>query len=658
MHFDHKSHLAIIEKANQYFTAGNFLEAEKLYHFVIGQNKFYADAWLGLANIAERMNRKINAIDYILRAVVSEPGLKKYRIKLKKLTKNYNRLDKSLMHQRCSLLFAGNGDIKNALFEIQKAILLAPKIKDNLLYFSRFLVDVRFTSKVENNVTDNIINAYKYEFSDHQNMSLASLSALRWDDGLLLLFGALTNNVKDEEWEELLRLGTVKNALNNQLLYWCIKSSLITDVSFELLLTKVRKILLKFAVNNSADKLISDYSLFLSGLAIQCYYNEYVFYISEIENSWLEKLSCHISKELKQLEVVNGDLLMLYGSYKSVQEVIDGAILENNDENLASVVKYQVDEPRLEAVLRSDIPTITDISYGASKLVKGQYEVNPFPRWLSFPATLRKESFSEFISEISKNKCEVADTDKKINILVAGCGTGLIPCIYAKRFPDAKILAIDLSKASLAHGYRKSKEMGLVNIEFAQADILNLANLGDLKERFDFINCFGVLHHMEHIEPGWKVLRSLLRQDGIMQIGLYSKLARKSVFEIRDYVLQKGYPSTSEGMRQCRYDLIKLNNRQFDRIIKSKAFYSMSNFRDLAFHVHEICIDIPQLKTMLEEIKLEFLRFEFGYPETERQYGSLYPEDTDMISLDNWNEFEKMYPDTFENTYKFWVKKI
>ncbi len=48
----------------------------------------------------------------------------------------------------------------------------------------------------------------------------------------------------------------------------------------------------------------------------------------------------------------------------------------------------------------------------------------------------------------------------------------------AQRFAGAKVLAIDLSLASLGYAKRKAQELALTNIEFAQADILKLGQLG------------------------------------------------------------------------------------------------------------------------------------------------------------------------------------
>ena len=80
-----------------------------------------------------------------------------------------------------------------------------------------------------------------------------------------------------------------------------------------------------------------------------------------------------------------------------------------------------------------------------------------------------------------------------LDVLVAGCGTGQHSIETAQRFSGAKVLAVDLSLASLGYAKRKTHELGLANVDYAQADILEL---GKLDRRFDLIEAMGVLHHL------------------------------------------------------------------------------------------------------------------------------------------------------------------
>ena len=139
--------------------------------------------------------------------------------------------------------------------------------------------------------------------------------------------------------------------------------------------------------------------------------------------------------------------------------------------------------------------------------------------------------------------------DGPARILVAGCGTGRHPIGTARRFPDSSVLAVDLSLTSLAYALRKTRELGIGNIEYRQADLLAL---GALAERFDVVDCTGVLHHLEDPVAGFRVLRSLLRPGGVMRVGLYSEMARRHVVRAREFIAERGFAPTPAGIRACR----------------------------------------------------------------------------------------------------------
>ena len=72
---------------------------------------------------------------------------------------------------------------------------------------------------------------------------------------------------------------------------------------------------------------------------------------------------------------------------------------------------------------------------------------------------------------------------KNPNILIAGAAQ-TTPIGTAARFKGSNVLAIDLSLSSLAYAKRKTEELGFQNIEYMQADILNLKQFNN---RFDII---------------------------------------------------------------------------------------------------------------------------------------------------------------------------
>jgi len=211
-----------------------------------------------------------------------------------------------------------------------------------------------------------------------------------------------------------------------------------------------------------------------------------------------------------------------------------------------------------------------------------------------------------------------------------------------------------LSLTSLAYALRKTRELGMKDIEYRQADLLAL---GSLPERFDVIECSGVLHHLENPESGWRVLCSLLRPGGAMRIGLYSELARAHVVRARQFIAEQGFPATPEGIRRCRAAVFALpEDELLAKLTRSQDFYSMSGCRDLIFHVQEHRYTLPQIAELLERLKLEFIGFELPESGSFARYREQFPDDPGLCSLENWHRFESANADTFRHMYQFWVR--
>src|SRR5262249_52275717 len=186
--------------------------------------------------------------------------------------------------------------------------------------------------------------------------------------------------------------------------------------------------------------------------------------------------------------------------------------------------------------------------------------------------------------------------------------TGQHPINTACRFKDSHVLAVDLSLTSLGYAQRKTRELGVTNLQYAQADLLKLASIG---RSFDIIETSGVLHHLSDPFEGWRVLLSLLRPGGVMSVGLYSELGRADVVEIRNLIAQQGYGQSPDDIRRCRRELmVRDGGRLLQYLWKSHDFFSTSGCRDLLFHVQEHRLTIPEIKRFLSENDLTFVGFE------------------------------------------------
>jgi len=183
---------------------------------------------------------------------------------------------------------------------------------------------------------------------------------------------------------------------------------------------------------------------------------------------------------------------------------------------------------------------------------------------------LKPMSISNVVDQIKLKLHDNKITEvEKPEILIAGCGTGQHSIGTAARFKSSKVLAIDLSLSSLAYAKRKTEELGIENIEYMQADILDL---GQLNKQFDIIESAGVLHHMDNPMAGWKVLTDCLKPGGLMKIGLYSELARQHIVKIREEISKAGIGSSDAEMKSFRDTIMNQIKIIISRLLKFYRF--------------------------------------------------------------------------------------
>ena len=423
----------------------------------------------------------------------------------------------------------------------------------------------------------------------------------------------------------------------------------IPDIEIENLLTRIRASLL-FEITNL--KRTPEILEFQSALSLHCFINEYIYSQSKEENKVLNELSDLVKLALNDNLQPSPQFILCLASYKplNLYEWHNKLVVSHE---IQDVFTRQVIEPKQENNLKSKLPILREIDSEISLKVKEQYESNPYPRWVN----LGLPTESKDISKIFENKNlklfnnrikEVKDP----SILVAGCGTGQHSIDTALRFKKSKIVAIDLSLSSLAYAKRKTKELNVQNIEYIQADILDLRQL---HKHFDIIESVGVLHHMNDPFEGWKVLVNCLKPGGLMRIGLYSELARQHIVKLREEILDKGIKPNDVDMKLLRFNIVNSKKKHHIQIRNSNDFYSLSEFRDLLFHVQEHRFKIPQIKGLLNYLGLKFCGFEVE--NINSQFKLINIDNEDIYNLDKWHVFEEANNTAFEGMYQFWCQK-
>ena len=555
----------------------------------------------------------------------------------------------ALAHSNLGMIYIELKNFANAIVCLKTAIIINPDLtntRNTLCRLLRYLRPTKLSEKEQQDLKDLFLILYKRNDVDHNDIFKNAKNVLFSEKNYKEI-------LKEEPKPPLLKNINIKNLIKEDLFLLMMQKSLISDPFIEKILIQIRKEIL--IGNNNRKKDINDNFDFIVSFAEQCSLNEHVYIRTKNETEQIKNLQANLEKNKKINEL---DVAIL-GCYVplNTSEKLKEKLINYKSKNILfnDLIVLQIKEIDKEEQLKTTIKSNDNITDKVSKKVRNQYEENPYPRWRHLYTNDRKNFLIGLQNQIKPNKIDVEPNNKfrKPNVLIAGCGTGR-HLLIADNYLDANILGVDLSLSSLAYAKRKIEEKGLKNIEFLQSDILNLKNL---KRKFDIIESIGVLHHMKDPLKGLKVLLDLLKPYGLMKLGLYSKIARQHITYARKFASGKNFKGNIEDIRKCRCEIFNAkNDNLLKKVSLGKDFYTVSSVRDLIFNEQEHCFSIPEISKILYKFKLEFLGFSNSF--IKNQYSKTYREDKKNIFLDNWNNYEKINPDTFNSMYSFWVRKI
>lgn len=359
---------------------------------------------------------------------------------------------------------------------------------------------------------------------------------------------------------------------------------------------------------------------------------------------------CPLTLPMEELELKNyeGDSkweVLIRSCYRHPLEQDLKIIEVNSLPNLAQVLKRELDVAAIP-IEQSSIYRET------SKLVRSQYEEDPYPRW----AHVQKFSPTS-IYEFLNGRIHSQDLHQTIpndpEILIAGCGTGKVLMELLSQIHYQSAIGIDLSIRSLQYTAYKIQNSNLGEVKLKQLDILDLEKLD---RRFDFIDCCGVLHHMEDPDQGLKSLLKVLKEKAFMRLALYSRRARRHINLAREKF--SNMKPTAQNISKARQSILGSDARDpLHGISYCTDFYSLSGCRDLLFHSCEHQYDLLEIKEWLMRNDLIFCGFEFPSKSILQAYRSQYPNDPRAVNLENWHQFEAENPDFFCAMYQFFVRK-
>lgn len=206
--------------------------------------------------------------------------------------------------------------------------------------------------------------------------------------------------------------------------------------------------------------------------------------------------------------------------------------------------------------------------------------------------------------------------NENFRVLVAGGGTGDAIIYLAEQLRDkkARIVYLDLSTASMAIAKERARIRKLDNIEWVNASILeqNFKSLGE----FDYINCSGVLHHLEDPLAGLNILKNLLAPNGVLAIMVYAKYGRTAIYQTQELIRMVNSNATSSIQEEVNNAWKILSSLpQTNWLKRSEGLhtdherYGDIGLYDLFLHKQDRAYSIPELFDWLNQADLNFIEF-------------------------------------------------
>ncbi len=243
--------------------------------------------------------------------------------------------------------------------------------------------------------------------------------------------------------------------------------------------------------------------------------------------------------------------------------------------------------------------------------MQAQYEVYPYPE--RDPADEAKRlitgspSWPQEMDHWLWGGCR--DWSKPLRALVAGGGTGDGLIQLAQVLTSAgrayEITYLDLSEAARGIAEARAAKRGLTGITFLTGSLLEAGAHGP----FDYIDCCGVLHHLDDPQAGFDALAGALAPGGGIGLMVYAPQGRAGVYPLQDaFNTLYGHLPPEEKLAAAKAVYAKLPEghpfRRNPHLVDHEA--SDAGFYDLLLHSSDRPFSVPELLDALDGAGLEF----------------------------------------------------
>jgi SAM-dependent methyltransferase len=546
------------------------------------------------------------------------------------------------------------GDREGAAAQLTRVLRLSPRNVRAAQSLSRLFAQGRLASDVSLDPSG-LAACLEHRTIDRDLLGAVALESIVRDGCLAPVFTHARSQGMDAAVRAVLDRRSAP-MLRDALLLSILENCTITNLEFETFLTAARRtLLLELPRERLAEP---ELARFTTALAAQCWSNEYVFAVCPEEQCALAAPPS-IDLALAGDEEAGRDQL-LRALYQNPLRLFSNDITEADaasvrPEPFANFLRTLIRERDELRAQSTEIISIGSIEQPTSVKVRAQYEAHPYPRWRG-TEVYPEGRFSDYLESFFEKR-ELAFLNLPFELLVAGCGTGLQAVSAALDYgANARVMGLDISTASLSYAALMAKRLDARNLSFALGDIERIASFEPTwNERFQVIECCGVLHHMADPFAAWRKLLGCLAPGGIMLVGLYSRLARRDLEVLRQQPEYPGTGANDDALRRYRSHLIARGPDAPGAIyLRARDTFTTSGFRDFFLHVSEKTTTLAEIQHFLDENGLAFRGF-VNVP-----FGALakrFPDEPWPGRLDRWADLERDQPNLFIGMYQFWLTR-
>ncbi len=302
-------------------------------------------------------------------------------------------------------------------------------------------------------------------------------------------------------------------------------------------------------------------------------------------------------------------------------------------------------------------------SASATELVSDFYERYPYPDEPlqdGPPPGCNWRWSLEDVTVFCKGILPSLSQDGPCQILDAGCGTGVSTDYLAHLNPDSEVLAVDISSGALEVAKERLQRSGAMKQAQISLEKLSLFDLSKSK-KYDYINSVGVLHHLDDPGDGLKMLKGLLKDQGLLHLSLYAEAGRMEIMRVQKIFSNLGVQNNNKGLELARNFFLNLpENNKIRRDFEAKCLFKSDsdvNFADMYLHPKETSFNLDKLFALVDYAGLEFVGFSNPQVWDIERFlqGDLLARAKKLDHTTQWHLIEQLDPDI--SHFEFFLSK-